>query len=96
MTFLQPFIMLGLPLVLVPVIIHLLNRLRHRPKPWAAMRFLLSATRSSIPVCTKVRKPGAVVSSLYGPTGRFVRVYVPVASAVTVRFKSVAVAVAVT
>ena len=47
MTFLQPFVLLGLPLVLVPVIIHLLNRLRHRPKPWAAMRFLLSATRSS-------------------------------------------------
>ncbi len=47
MTFLQPFVLLGLPLMLVPVIIHLLNRLRHRPKPWAAMRFLLSATRSS-------------------------------------------------
>jgi hypothetical protein len=47
MTFLQPFVLLGLPLVLVPVIIHLLNRLRHRPKAWAAMRFLLSATRSS-------------------------------------------------
>src|SRR5271165_5734279 len=48
MTFLQPFILLGLPLMLVPVIIHLLNRLRHRPKPWAAMRFLVSATRSSV------------------------------------------------
>jgi hypothetical protein len=47
MTFLQPFILLGLPLVLVPIIIHLLNRLRHRPKAWAAMRFLLSATRSA-------------------------------------------------
>src|SRR5580658_1184899 len=47
MTFLQPFILLGLPLVLVPIIIHLLNRLRHRPRPWAAMRFLLSATRTS-------------------------------------------------
>src|SRR5580658_7519616 len=47
MTFLQPFVLLGLPLMLVPIIIHLLNRLRHRPKPWAAMRFLLSATRSS-------------------------------------------------
>jgi hypothetical protein len=47
MTFLQPFVLLGLPLVLVPILIHLLNRLRHRPKPWAAMRFLLSATRSS-------------------------------------------------
>src|ERR1700677_4074075 len=48
MTFLQPFVLLGLPLVLAPIIIHLLNRLRHRPKPWAAMRFLVSATRSSI------------------------------------------------
>jgi hypothetical protein len=48
MTFLQPLILWGLPLVLVPVIIHLLNRLRHRPHEWAAMRFLLSATRSSI------------------------------------------------
>jgi len=48
MTFLQPFILFGLPLMLVPVIIHLLNRLRHRPRPWAAMRFLLSATRSSV------------------------------------------------
>jgi hypothetical protein len=47
MTFLQPFVLLSLPLVLTPVIIHLLNRLRHRPKPWAAMRFLVSATRST-------------------------------------------------
>ncbi len=47
MTFLQPFVLLGLPLVLVPVVIHLLNRLRHRPKAWAAMRFLFSATRNS-------------------------------------------------
>lgn len=47
MTFLQPFVLYGLPLVLTPVIIHLLNRLRHRPKPWAAMRFLVSATRST-------------------------------------------------
>jgi hypothetical protein len=48
MTFLQPWVLLGLPLVALPIIIHLLNRLRHRPKPWAAMRFLVSATRSSI------------------------------------------------
>jgi hypothetical protein len=55
MTFLQPWVLLGLPLVLLPVIIHLLNRLRHRPKPWAAMRFLVSATRSSISQ-TKLRQ----------------------------------------
>ncbi len=48
MTFLQPWVLLGLPLVFLPIIIHLLNRLRHRPKPWAAMRFLVSATRSSV------------------------------------------------
>ena len=48
MTFLQPMVLLGLPLVLAPVIIHLLNRMRHRPKPWAAMRFLVSATRNSV------------------------------------------------
>ena len=48
MTFLQPFVLWGLPLILVPVIIHLINRMRHRPQPWAAMRFLLSASRSSV------------------------------------------------
>src|SRR5690606_5502250 len=47
MTFLQPFILWGLPLVLLPVIIHLINRMRYRRQPWAAMRFLLSATRAS-------------------------------------------------
>ena len=48
MTFLQPFILWGLPLLLIPIIIHLLNRLRHRPQPWGAMRFLRSANQSSI------------------------------------------------
>jgi hypothetical protein len=48
MTFLQPFVLWGLPLVLLPIVIHLLNRMRHRPQPWAAMRFLVSATRSSV------------------------------------------------
>lgn len=48
MTFLQPFILWGIPLLLIPIIIHLLNRLRHRPQPWGAMRFLHAANRSSI------------------------------------------------
>lgn len=47
MTFLQPFILWSLPLLLLPVIIHLVNRMRHRTVPWAAMRFLLTATQSS-------------------------------------------------
>ena len=38
---------MALPLILLPVIIHLLNRLRHRPRAWAAMQFLLAANRSS-------------------------------------------------
>jgi hypothetical protein len=48
MTFLQPLVLFGLPLMLAPVIIHLLNRMRHRPEPWAAMRFLVSASRNSV------------------------------------------------
>jgi hypothetical protein len=48
MIFLQPFILYGLPLVLLPVLIHLLNRLRYRTQQWAAMRFLLSARKQSI------------------------------------------------
>ena len=47
MTFLQPYILWGLPLILLPVLIHLFNRLRHRSMPWAAMMFLRSATRKS-------------------------------------------------
>jgi len=47
MTFLQPYILWGLPLILLPVIIHLINRMRHRPQPWAAMMFLVAATRAS-------------------------------------------------
>ncbi|MHB8522239.1 MAG: BatA domain-containing protein [Limisphaerales bacterium] len=48
MTFLQPIVLWGLPLVLLPVLIHLINRMRHRPQPWAAMRFLLFATQRSM------------------------------------------------
>src|SRR5512138_874879 len=47
MTFLQPYILWALPLALLPVLIHLFNRLRHRSVPWAAMMFLRSATKKS-------------------------------------------------
>ena len=47
MTFLQPFVLWGLPLVLLPVLIHLLNRMRYRTQRWAAMSFLFSANRAS-------------------------------------------------
>ncbi len=47
MTFLQPYLLWMLPLVAVPVIIHLLNRMRYRSVAWAAMEFLFAATRQS-------------------------------------------------
>ncbi|MDZ4852009.1 MAG: BatA domain-containing protein [Pirellulaceae bacterium] len=43
MSFLQPWLLLALPLVLVPIIIHLVNQWRYQTKPWAAMMFLLAA-----------------------------------------------------
>jgi hypothetical protein len=37
----------GVALASVPLIIHLLNRQRHRPLPWAAMRFVLAAYKKT-------------------------------------------------
>ncbi len=45
MSFLQPLLLAGLPLVGLPLLIHLINRQRHRTIPWAAMMFLLDAKR---------------------------------------------------
>jgi hypothetical protein len=43
MTFLQPWMLALLPLVGLPLLIHLINQRRFQTVPWAAMRFLLSA-----------------------------------------------------
>lgn len=48
MTFLNPILLWGLPALLLPVVIHLLNRLRYRSVKWAAVMFLVAATRSSV------------------------------------------------
>lgn len=45
MSFLQPILLLGLPLALLPIIIHLINQHRHRTVKWAAMMFLLDAKK---------------------------------------------------
>lgn len=45
MTFLQPLLLIGLPLVALPIIIHLINLRRHRTVDWGAMMFLLQATQ---------------------------------------------------
>ena len=47
MSFLQPFALIALPLMALPILIHLINQQRHRTIPWAAMMFLMSAKRMS-------------------------------------------------
>jgi hypothetical protein len=47
MLFLNPLLLWGLLAASIPVIIHLLNRRRHKTIQWAAMQFLLKATRES-------------------------------------------------
>ena len=41
--FAHPALLWGLALASVPIIIHLLNRQRHKPMRWAAMRFVQAA-----------------------------------------------------
>ncbi len=43
MTFLQPWLLVALPLVSLPLIIHLINQRRFQTVHWGAMMFLLSA-----------------------------------------------------
>lgn len=45
MTFLQPLILFALPLIALPILIHLINQNRHKTIPWAATMFLLQAKR---------------------------------------------------
>ena len=47
MTFLQPYLLWLLPFAALPVLSHLLNRMRFRTVHWAATRFLFSANRAS-------------------------------------------------
>lgn len=47
MLFLSPILLWFLAATALPVAIHLLNRRRHKTVPWAAMQFLLKATRES-------------------------------------------------
>jgi Aerotolerance regulator N-terminal len=45
MSFLAPLLLFGLPLALLPLIIHLIHLLRRRQVKWAAMMFLLAAQK---------------------------------------------------
>lgn len=45
MSFLQPWLLYGLPIIALPIIIHLINQRRFQTIQWAAMMFLLAAHR---------------------------------------------------
>jgi hypothetical protein len=47
MSFLQPFMLAALPIIALPIIIHLINQRRFQTIQWAAMMFLLAANRMS-------------------------------------------------
>jgi len=47
MNFLQPLMLFGIPLIALPIIIHLINQRRYQTMDWAAMRFLLRANSMS-------------------------------------------------
>src|SRR5271163_3663680 len=47
MSFLQPMLLAALPLIALPIIIHLINQRRYQTVKWAAMMFLLAANRMS-------------------------------------------------
>ncbi|MAK46258.1 MAG: hypothetical protein CMI24_03210 [Opitutae bacterium] len=47
MSFLQPIALLGIALAATPILIHLLNLMRHRRESWAAMMFLIKAKENS-------------------------------------------------
>jgi hypothetical protein len=47
MLFLNPLLLWGLLAAAVPIAIHLINKRRHKTIQWAAMQFLLKATRES-------------------------------------------------
>jgi hypothetical protein len=47
MSFLQPLLLTALPLVALPIIIHLINQRRYQTIRWGAMMFLLAANRMS-------------------------------------------------
>ncbi len=45
MSFLQPLMLAALPLIALPILIHLINQWRYQTKQWGAMMFLLAANR---------------------------------------------------
>src|SRR4051794_6837106 len=47
MSFLQPMFLAAMPLIALPIMIHLINQRRYQTVRWGAMMFLLAANRMS-------------------------------------------------
>jgi hypothetical protein len=47
MSFLNPWLLVGLPLIAIPILIHLINQRRFQTTQWAAMAFLLAAKNAN-------------------------------------------------
>ena len=47
MNFLQPLMLFAVPLIALPIVIHLINQRRYQTMRWGAMRFLLAANKMS-------------------------------------------------
>ena len=47
MNFPQPLMLFAVPLITLPIIIHLINQRRYQNMQWGAMQFLLAANRMS-------------------------------------------------
>jgi hypothetical protein len=79
MTFLQPWLLAALPLVAIPIIIHLINQRRFQTIPWAAMMFLLAAQRMS-PGYSRLRQWLIMLFRMLVIAGLIVAVSRPLAS----------------
>src|SRR5437868_9648066 len=79
MTFLQPILLAGLPLVSLPIIIHLINQRRYQTIRWAAMMFLLAANRMSRGYA-RVRQMLILLFRMLAVAGLFFAVSRPLAS----------------
>ena len=79
MSFLAPAILLALPLIALPLIIHLVNQRRFQTVQWAAMRFLLAAKllsrgysrlRQWLILCLRTLAVAALVLAVARPLSR--------------------------
>ena len=79
MTFLQPWALLALPAVALPIIIHLIHQRRFQTVPWAAMMFLLEARalaqgysrlRHWLIMALRVLAVGAIIVAVGRPLSR--------------------------